>query len=101
MTHTDQETSVRQYASMLARTHPGKNVELRIPPWTAVQLGVESTTHTHRRGTPGSVVEMDPTTFLRLIHGDLTWGEALSSHLVDVSGVHANLSHMFPAPLSA
>ena len=42
-----------------------------------------------------SVVETDALTFLRLATGDLTWAQAVAG-AVRISGVHADLSDVFP-----
>ncbi|AKE40790.1 Uncharacterised protein [Corynebacterium kutscheri] len=60
--------AVRLSARYLAQLHPGKTVELRVPPFVAVQL-IEGTTHT--RGTPPHVVECDPDTWLGLVIGTI------------------------------
>lgn len=86
---------VRDEARRLAEIRPGKAIELRVPPYTAVQLGAEHGGPTHRRGTPPTVVEMDPETFLALIDQKLTWSEALATHRVSASGAHADLSDLF------
>ncbi len=87
---------VRSAAHRLAEIRPGKSVELRIPPYAAVQLGAHEGGPTHRRGTPPAVVEMAADTFLALVRGDLTWQEAVADHRVDASGVHADLTGLFP-----
>ena len=87
--------AVRSAARRLADRHRGKAVELRVPPYAAVQLGSDSGGPTHRRGTPPTVVEMDGETFLSLVNGRLTWQEALSTHRVSASGAHADLSRVF------
>ena len=86
---------VRAEARRLADRRPGKAVELRIPPYAAVQLGTEQGGPTHRRGTPPTVVEMDPDTFLALVDKELTWPDALRSHRVSASGAHADLTDLF------
>ncbi|MDR0487915.1 MAG: sterol carrier family protein [Propionibacteriaceae bacterium] len=91
---------VRHLARTIARSRPGKAIELRIPPYAAVQLGTEGTTTTHRRGTPPSVVEMDPDTFLALVDGRLSWNDALSSHRIQASGAHCDLSDLFHLSLA-
>ena len=80
---------VRESAKAFAATHPGRTVELRIPPYVAVQC-VEGPRHT--RGTPPNVVETDPETWLRVLVGALTWGEAVEAGRVRASGERADLS---------
>ncbi len=84
---------VRGLAGMLAAKHPGRSVEVRVPPVTAVQA-VEGPRHT--RGTPPNVVETDPVTFLRLATGRAEWNEALAAGLVRASGNRADLSQQLP-----
>ena len=88
-------TAVRTAARHLADLHPGKAIELRIPPYAAVQLGTAEGGPTHRRGTPPTVVETDADTFLALVRGELTWQEALASYRVSASGAHADLTEVF------
>ena len=76
----------RTTARTLAQELPGHAVELRIPPFVAVQC-VEGPRHT--RGTPPNVVEMDPETWLRLATGLLLFDAALSSPHVTSSGARA------------
>ena len=49
---------------------PGRSVEVRVPPFGAVQC-LEGPRHT--RGTPPNVVESDAETWLRLATGDQRW----------------------------
>ncbi|HEV2377647.1 MAG TPA: sterol carrier family protein [Streptosporangiaceae bacterium] len=77
----------------LAARAPGRAVEVRVPPYAAVQCG-EGPRHT--RGTPGNVVETDPQTWVRLATGMLAWPDALASGLVHASGVRADLSPWLP-----
>ena len=39
--------------------HPGRSVEVRVPPYAAVQCGIGDPGPTHTRGTPPNVVETD------------------------------------------
>jgi len=86
-------TAVRHTAAALAQRHPGKAVEIRIPPYAAVQ-GFTGVRHT--RGTPPNVVETDPATWLALVSGRLTWSQALAAGAVRASGTRANLSAVLP-----
>lgn len=86
--------ATRMLALRLATTRPGRTVEVRIPPYTAVQVG-HGQGPTHTRGTPPSVIETDAATFLRLATGDLSWGEVAKGQ-VRISGIHADLSDVFP-----
>jgi hypothetical protein len=86
--------ATRLVAQRLATARPGRTVEVRVPPYIAVQVA-HGHGPTHTRGTPPSVVETDPLTFLRLATGDLTWAQATAT-AVRISGVHADLSDVFP-----
>ena len=65
----------RAFGARLGEQHPGGAIEVRVPPWTAVQVGFGEGP-THRRGTPPNVVEMAPDIFIALATGELCWGEA-------------------------
>ena len=86
---------VRALLDELAARAPGRSVEIRIPPYAAVQAiaGVQ-----HRRGTPAAVVEMDAPTFLALVIGDLAWADAIGAGRVHASGVRSDLTPVFPFP---
>lgn len=85
--------AVRWLLQVLADGEPGATVEVRVPPFGAVQFR-EGLSHT--RGTPPNVVETDATTFVRLATGDLTWQEARTGALVSASGSRADLTGYVP-----
>jgi uncharacterized SCP-like protein len=78
---------------LLAERTPGRSVEVRVPPFAAVQC-VPGTRHT--RGTPPNVIETDPLTWLELATGALTWAAALAAGRVHASGQRADLSDYLP-----
>lgn len=86
-------TAVRFTLEELATVAPGRSVEVRVPPFGAVQC-VAGPTHT--RGTPPSVVETDPVTWLALALGDEGWEQALGSGRVSASGQRAALDRLLP-----
>ena len=88
--------AMRVLTRMLADAHPGRSVEVRIPPYAAVQCGVGDPGPTHTRGTPPNVVETDALTFLRLATGRTSWADALASGAVHASGLRADLSGVLP-----
>jgi len=91
--------ATRTACRRLAELHPGRTVELRVPPWAAVQLGSgagASQRGAHTRGTPPTVVETDPVTLLRLADGSLDWPGAVAANLVRRSGVHSDLAGFWP-----
>lgn len=78
--------AVRATAGALAAELPGRSVEVRIPPFAAVQC-VEGPRHT--RGSPPNVVETDSRTWLELATGRLGWEAAVSAGRVRASGTRA------------
>ena len=90
-------TAVRFTLEELATLAPGRSVEVRVPPYAAVQCIAGPV---HRRGTPPSVVETDPVTWLKVATGELAWADALATGLVLASGERAALEQWLPLPLS-
>jgi hypothetical protein len=90
---TQLATAVRYLLQILAEAHPGHTVEVRVPPFGAVQC-VEGPRHT--RGTPANVVEMDAATWVALAIGELSWTDARSGARVHASGSRADLSTLVP-----
>ena len=86
-------SEVKASLALLAEIYPGKAIEVRVPPYAAVQCG-DGPTHT--RGTPANVIEMDAQTWLQLVAGQRTWSDAYSEGLISASGVRADLSHLLP-----
>lgn len=85
--------ATRSLTGMLAAAFPGRSVEVRVPPFAAVQC-IQGPRHT--RGTPPNVVETDPLTFLRLATGRLDWSRAVADGSVRASGNRADLSAQLP-----
>ena len=91
---TDLGEAVRLTARTLAAVAPGASVEVRVPPFVAVQCisGPE-----HRRGNPPNVVETDPRTWLLLATGLLTVGDAAEVGALQLSGSRASeIAHWLP-----
>lgn len=86
-------SEVKASLALLAQRYPGRAIEVRIPPYAAVQCG-DGPKHT--RGTPPNVIEMDAQTWLKLTDGTLKWSEAYGEGLIRASGVRADLSHLLP-----
>ena len=93
VTRTVIATAVRYTLEELAEVAPGRSVEVRVPPFAAVQC-IEGPRHT--RGTPTNVIETDATTWLRLATGSLTWAEAEASGALRASGQRADLTAYLP-----
>lgn len=88
--------TVRALGDALARMHPGRSVELRVPPFAAYQCGTGEDDPTHTRGTPPNVVECDPLVFVRLACGRQTFADALATHQLTASGTRADLTSWLP-----
>jgi hypothetical protein len=85
--------AVRALLAELARIAPGRSVEVRIPPFGAIQC-VAGPRHT--RGTPPNVVETDAMTWLLVATGRLAWRVAVTSGKVRASGIRTDLSEYLP-----
>src|ERR1700761_924291 len=83
---TEMGEAVRLTARTLAAIAPGASVEVRVPPFVAVQCisGPQ-----HRRGNPPNVVETDPRTWLRLATGQLAVDDAVAGGALHLSGARA------------
>jgi uncharacterized protein (TIGR03083 family) len=89
--------AVRALAAVLAERYPGRSVEVRVPPFVAVQCGgFDGDGPRHTRGTPPNVIETDGLTFLRLAAGRLLWADAIAAATVRASGNRADLSRQLP-----
>lgn len=89
----DTRALVKHYLAVLEARAPGRSVEVRVPPYAAVQAvpGVR-----HTRGTPPAVVETDAETWLALATGSTTWAEAVDAGRVAASGERTDLSPYLP-----
>jgi hypothetical protein len=83
--------AVKLLLDRLATDFPGRSVEVRVPPYAAVQC-VEGPRHT--RGTPPNVIETDARTWILLATGRLSWAEARDR--ISASGERADLSSRLP-----
>jgi hypothetical protein len=86
-------TAVRFLLEELGTSHPGNAVEVRIPPYGAVQC-IEGPTHT--RGTPANVVEMDPNSWIDLALGKSSFEELSVTGKLTASGSRSDLAGLFP-----
>jgi hypothetical protein len=85
--------AIRFSLQQLALIAPGKSVEVRVPPYGAVQV-IEGPSHT--RGTPPAVVETSPAVWLALVLGDVTFSQARERSLLKASGERSDLSALLP-----
>lgn len=83
----------KHFLAVLAERAPGNSVEIRVPPYAAVQAvpGIR-----HTRGTPPAVVETDAGTWIALATGRLAWSEATGAGRVRASGERTDLSAYLP-----
>ena len=86
-------TAVRYTLQVLAERAKGNTVEVRVPPFAAVQC-IEGPGHT--RGTPPNVVEMDAPTWLSLVTGSLDWTTGVEAGRIHASGQRADLRGYVP-----
>lgn len=84
---------VRRLCRRLAEQHPGRTVEVRVPPYAAVQC-VQGPRHS--RGTPPNVVEADAVAWVDLCAGLLAWPDAVRDGRVRASGERSDLSALLP-----
>lgn len=84
---------VKATLAQLEALAPGRAIEVRIPPYAAIQCG-DGPTHT--RGTPPNVIEMDADIWLALARGELSWSAAIESGKISASGARADLSQYLP-----
>ncbi|TQL66876.1 hypothetical protein FB381_0742 [Nocardioides albertanoniae] len=83
----------KHFLALLEERAPGKSVEVRVPPYAAVQV-IDGVRHT--RGTPPAVIETDAATWIALATAELTWAEAVDSARVRASGERTDLSVHLP-----
>jgi len=89
---------VKSTLALLSTKAPGRAIEVRVPPYAAVQCGNGPT---HTRGTPPNTIEMNAETWLALAAGTLTWADAMDSGAIAASGVRADLTQYLPLGLNA
>ena len=86
------KNQVKYILSEIKKFSPGKSVELRIPPYAAIQCvsGIN-----HRRGTPPNVVEMSAQTLLKLLENPNQWQKFCDLGFISASGTNSNLADLF------
>jgi hypothetical protein len=86
------KSQVKKILKVVEQIAPGKLVELRIPPFAAIQC-VEG--GNHRRGTPPNVVEMSGETLLKLLENPVEWQKFCDLGSISASGTNSNLGNLF------
>jgi hypothetical protein len=94
---TTLRAAVRILLAALAAGAPGRSVEVRVPPYGAVQC-IAGPRHT--RGTPPNVVETDPVTWVEIATGRAAWTTAVEAGRIRASGTRADLSGYLPVRLA-
>lgn len=89
----DLATAVRYLLQLLDEKAPGNSVEVRVPPFGAVQV-IQGPRHT--RGTPPNVVEMDAATWIAVATGTESWADVADAGRIHASGTRADLSDVLP-----
>ena len=84
--------TVKEILDLIKNISLGKSVELRVPPYGAIQCVAGSN---HRRGTPPNTVEMSGQTLIRLVNEPSLWITLCESGEVMASGVASDLSKVF------
>lgn len=92
-TRDDLRLLTKHCLALLAQRAPGNSVEVRVPPYAAVQAvaGVR-----HTRGTPPAVVETDAETWIAVATGELPWADAIADGRVRASGERTDLTPWLP-----
>ena len=85
-------SQVKTILAKISKIAPGNAVELRIPPYSAIQC-VEGPKHT--RGTPPNVVEMSADVLFDIVGGKINWPDAISDGRISASGERSDLSALF------
>jgi len=85
-------SQVKEVLAKISKLAPGHAVELRIPPYSAIQC-IEGPKHT--RGTPPNVVEMSADVLFEIAGGKINWQEAISDGRISASGERSDLSVLF------
>ena len=83
---------VKEILDLIKKISPGKSVELRIPPYGAIQCVAGSS---HKRGTPPNTVEMSAQVLIQLRSNPKKWAKLVASSQISASGVASDLSQVF------
>ena len=86
------KSQVKKILKVVEELAPGRSVELRVPPYAAIQC-VEG--GNHRRGTPANVVEMSGETLINLAQDPIKWEVFCKQGLISASGTSSDLSQLF------
>ena len=87
----DIKLQVKSILDLIKSISPGKSVELRIPPYGAIQCVAGGN---HRRGTPPNTVEMSGQTLIDLMKDPDSWAELCFNGEIQASGTSSNLTEI-------
>ena len=83
---------VTKIFKLIKEISPGKAVELRVPPYGAIQCSKGSI---HRRGMPANQVEMSADTLILLAINPESWSGLIDQGHIRASGIASDLSKLF------
>jgi hypothetical protein len=83
---------VAKIFKLIKEISPGKAVELRVPPYGAIQCGEGAV---HGRGTPPNQVEMSSDTLIHLATNSEAWSGLIGQGHIRASGLASDLSKLF------
>ena len=83
---------VAKIFKLIKEISPGKAVELRVPPYGAIQCGEGAI---HRRGMPSNQVEMNADTLIHLATNSEAWAGLIGQGHIRASGLASDLSMLF------
>jgi hypothetical protein len=83
---------VKEILNIIKELSPGGLVELRIPPYAAIQCVAGGN---HKRGTPPNTVEMSGQVLVKLINDPSSWHTLCAQGEIAASGINSDLSELF------
>ena len=83
------KVQVKLILDLIKSISPGRSVELRIPPYGAIQCVAGGN---HRRGTPPNTVEMSGHTLIDLMKHPDAWADLCFKGEIQASGTSSNLT---------
>ena len=85
-------SQVKEILNIIKQLSPGGLVELRIPPYAAIQCVAGGN---HKRGTPPNTVEMSGQVLIKLINDPSSWHTLCAQGEIAASGINSDLSQLF------
>ena len=83
---------IKEILNIIKELSPGGLVELRIPPYAAIQCVAGGN---HKRGTPPNTVEMSGQVLVKLINDPSSWHHLCAQGDIAASGINSDLSEIF------